>query len=237
VKVIPATGDSYLTELNLLSPEVQVSENDPQNAALSWAHELRKLEIENYWKRANYFWLFQAASLTLFGLIASSKIAYVRQAFLAPAALGAVTAMVGWRSAIGSKFWQQNWESHVDLLERRVHGNLMKVVIHHGQILPSVSRVNQRLFILLFFSWTGTFVFLIAGDNFQCWLQKHLILTNSLSAILFIVGLLSVCLGTNSSLETSKEPRKVWENIILRKLGRVREKTLLMTVKEPGEHG
>ena len=47
---------------------MRVTSTLDQKAALNRAHEIRKFEIELYWKRATYFWLLQAAVFTALGL-------------------------------------------------------------------------------------------------------------------------------------------------------------------------
>ena len=42
--------------------------------ALQLALDIRKFEIELYWKRATYFWTFIAAALAAFGAIQASSI-------------------------------------------------------------------------------------------------------------------------------------------------------------------
>ena len=102
-------------------------------AALVAAHDIRKFEIELYWKRATYFWLLQAAiftalgfmwqgekpaSVTFFGLAMQSEKASTSGLVpLGLTSLGLLTAIASWFAAEGSKFWQENWERHIDILE------------------------------------------------------------------------------------------------------------------------
>lgn len=122
-------------------------------AALERAHELRKFEIENYWKRATYFWAFQFTAFTVAGWGASKASELSPLFFLIPCALGAISGWVAWLSSLGSKFWQENWESHVDALEGLSEGRLTQVVLYKNRSAPSVSRVNEGFLILLTFSW------------------------------------------------------------------------------------
>src|SRR4029077_3033597 len=78
--------------------------------ALERAHELRKFEIENYWKRATYVWAYQAVAFAALGFLFKDGKIPVLEFVAVPAGLGAVTALAGWLTARGSKFWQQNWE-------------------------------------------------------------------------------------------------------------------------------
>ena len=126
-------------------------------AALTRAHEIRQFEIDLYWKRANYFWLLQAAVLTAFGvmLAAEDKAHKIPELLpLALSCLGFVSAFAGWLSARGSKFWQKNWEKHIDCLEDEFEGKLHKSVwVGSRGIAHSVSRVNGDLILSFSFFW------------------------------------------------------------------------------------
>jgi hypothetical protein len=120
--------------------------------ALARAHEIRKFEIELYWKRATYFWAFQATAFAMLGFLAKDGTINYPQLLL-PSLVGAITAFAGFTTASGSKFWQENWEAHVDLLESEFEGRLMEVIISRTEPQQSVSRVNQQLMLLLAIGW------------------------------------------------------------------------------------
>ncbi len=104
---------------------------------------MRKFEIENYWKRSTYFWGFQ---IVTFGALAFAvKEGNAQPGLTIPVSmLGIVTALAGLLSARGSKFWQENWEAHVDFLEDDVEGRLHKTAIVRNKFQPSVSRTVDR---------------------------------------------------------------------------------------------
>lgn len=122
-------------------------------AALARAYKLRDFEIEHYWKRATYFWAFQVAIFAAFGLLWKETGTQPDQVTLAwspitvaLAALGILTALANALSARGSRFWQNNWEKHIDMLEDEIEGRLYKTVwLSEGKVSFSVSRVNQYL--------------------------------------------------------------------------------------------
>ncbi len=161
--------ENYLGALSL--PEAEVGKNLPasdskdkpnrKRESLDRAHELRKFEIENYWKRATYFWAFQVTAFALFGLIWKDVAKLDRLALLLPAGLGAISAQVGWLTAKGSKFWQENWEAHVDLLEGEVEGRMTQTILSKTGPQYSVSRVNQNFMFLLMIGWVGAFVIIL----------------------------------------------------------------------------
>lgn len=129
-------------------------------AALVAAHDIRKFEIELYWKRATYFWLLQAAIFTALGFMWHGQDADA--AGLVPlglTSLGFLTAIASWFAAEGSKFWQENWERHIDILEDNQGVLLHKTAwVGRDGIRWSVSGTNGWLNIFFSVFWLGLFV-------------------------------------------------------------------------------
>ncbi len=130
---------------------------------LKLAHDIRQFEIELYWKRAAYFWAFQLIAFTALGLLFKDghiaplgKLSLGR--LLIPAPIGVITAFAGYLTARGSKFWQENWEAHVDLLEDKTNERLTGVVMCRDVPQFSVSRINQRLLLYLTIGWASVLV-------------------------------------------------------------------------------
>ena len=119
--------------------------------ALARAHDLRKFEIANYWTRSTYFWGFQ---LVAFGAlaIAANEGRIAAELVLIVAVISALTAFAAVLTAYGSKFWQENWERHVDMLEPAEEGRLAQTVLAED-LSFSVSRVNERLLEFFLFGW------------------------------------------------------------------------------------
>lgn len=67
-----------------------------RKAALARAHDVRQFEIELYWKRANYFWLLQAAVFAAVGLTWRSVPSLPLYVPVALSSLGVLTAYAGW---------------------------------------------------------------------------------------------------------------------------------------------
>jgi hypothetical protein len=148
-----------------------------KSKALDRAHELRRFEIEHYWKRATYFWGFQIAIFAAFGLLwKDSSLATTTPGSanpwspvtLALSGLGVLTALANSLSAHGSKFWQENWEKHIDMLEDEIEGRLHKTVwlSSKGKRSFSVSRVNEWLsyyFVVFWFLVTSYAGYKFAG--------------------------------------------------------------------------
>jgi hypothetical protein len=129
------------------------------------AYELRNFEIEHYWKRATYFWGFQLAVFAGFGLLwrlepRSTDWLPIAIAF---AGIGVLTGVANALSAQGSRFWQENWEKHIDFLEDEIEGRLYKTVwLKRAKGSYSVSRLNQLL------SWYIVGFWIIVGA-YVCW--------------------------------------------------------------------
>jgi hypothetical protein len=132
-------------------------------AALKRAYQLRNFEIEHYWKRATYFWGFQLAVFAGFGLLwkAEPQSAEWRPMALALASLGILSGVANALSASGSRFWQENWEKHIDFLEDEFEGRLYKAVwLKNGRESFSVSRLNQYLSWYIAAFWLIVFLYL-----------------------------------------------------------------------------
>lgn len=133
--------------------------------------DIRKFEIDLYWKRATYFWTFIAATLTGYGLTVVTKDAnqenIIKFQFLI-ICLGLVFSFAWFLVNKASKFWQENWEKHLDLNEDDVIGPLYKITISkatYSSFLPptnsyaaSVSKINQILSLFVFVIWLGLLI-------------------------------------------------------------------------------
>jgi len=155
--------------------------------ALDVVLDVRKFEIDLYWRRAAYFWTFIGASLT--GFIAIQHIDSSDSEFwsVVVGCLGLVFSVAWYCVNRGSKQWQENWENHVDLLEDSEIGPLYKIVI--GRPKPaksfwhpkgfcerlrtiitgpgsfSVSKINQIVSIVIIFLWIGLIAKVLLPDK------------------------------------------------------------------------
>ena len=132
--------------------------------ALEHALDIRKFEIELYWKRAAYFWtLIAVAFVGYFGILGAEHMAEKNFMAFVVACIGFLFTFAWFQVNRGSKRWQENWENHVDMLEDGVTGPLYKTVLSRpsgdgpferlvtGPAEISVSKTNQivNLFTLL----------------------------------------------------------------------------------------
>ncbi len=125
--------------------------------ALQRAHEVRQFEINLYWERNKYAYLIVGA---IFLGVFSEKV--VGQETLLQLFLSFVGMIVAFAWVLinkGSKFWLENWESHIDMLEDEFEGNLYKVVdtVDFEKNAWSVSKTNIHLSIFIFFCFSALF--------------------------------------------------------------------------------
>ncbi|MBK8114228.1 MAG: hypothetical protein IPK44_06630 [Candidatus Accumulibacter sp.] len=129
--------------------------------ALDLALDIRKFEIELYWKRATYFWTFIGAALAGYALVYKTSVGDDSWLLLVFSNLGFLFSIAWYLVNRGSKFWQNNWERHVDLLEDLVIGPLYKTIAEGvGSKNPltspgqySVSKINQILSVFISLFW------------------------------------------------------------------------------------
>lgn len=137
-----------------------------REAALEHALDIRKFEIELYWKRANYFWTFIAATFAGYAAVQTLEAGSSRTDLSVLLSCLGVVLSFGWFCANrGSKQWQENWENHVDLLEDGVVGPLYKTMLFRppptrrlknfvvGPAHLSVSKINQIISLFVTFLW------------------------------------------------------------------------------------
>ena len=112
--------------------------------AFELAHDVRKFEIELFWTRGTYFWAFILASFTayfvtfdkfldknefnicnLLNFSSSAKIVLLIISCIC------FTFCFSWVLINkGSKFWQKNWEAHIDVMEDIFSGKLYKTILN-----------------------------------------------------------------------------------------------------------
>jgi len=156
--------DSYFEALGI-KPNGKKSEDKKIREAYDKAHDIRKFEIEMYWRRSAYLWTLQGAALAGLALILTQGTFNVD--CLPPASkttencrldliklvvivaiwsFGTFTAYVWLLLLRGAKFWQNNWERHVDFLEKGVSGQLYKTYpVTKFEAPYSVSRLNELM--------------------------------------------------------------------------------------------
>jgi hypothetical protein len=199
--------DSFNGDLATITEEHKKRIKD----ALDKALDNRKFEIELYWKRTQYFWAFL---VTIYGAyFAVSAKSYVIDDFqkqvtlLSLAVLGMFFTLAWHLANRGSKFWQQNWEYHVDELENYIYGPLYKTVIARtdngkkilkgywfspvGAYPFSVSNLNSLLsFVIFITSWI-----VLGAEIYKficCYAENHIVLTVGVVLSLIVMLMFSI---------------------------------------------
>ncbi|WP_426726617.1 hypothetical protein DOX57_008965 [Cronobacter dublinensis] len=172
--------NEYNQAFSIRKTQARKIKYDKNQLALDRAHEIRKFEIELYWKRTAYFWTIIAAIFAGFLLMASKKTeTEMSSAYLSLIAFTGFVFSYAWFLVNkGSKFWQENWEYHIDCLENQVTGPLYKTVLYNKDNIDarkmkwkayvlssesiSVSKVNQFIALFTMFVWASLFLSTIA---------------------------------------------------------------------------
>lgn len=157
--------DEYYKEI---SPEKTELADSSQAIAksLEIALDIRKLELDLYWKRATYFWtLIGAAFVAYFAILGNDKIQANTVYLFLVTCIGFVLTTAWFLANRGSKYWLENWENHVELLESKTIGNLYQIILERSEDptridklltspMPiSVSKINQWVGLFMIFIW------------------------------------------------------------------------------------
>jgi len=136
---------------------------------LKYILEIRKFEIELYWKRTTFFWTILAAIIAGYFLIYSKLSTLDNNSLKLLFVLGCLGLIfsIGWYFVNrGSKFWQVNWEKHLYCIEDEAIGPLSKTTIDTNYYRKrffylaspypfSVTKINHILNIVLIVFWLG----------------------------------------------------------------------------------
>lgn len=126
------------------------------------AHDIRKFEIELYWKRTTYVWTLIAALITVCGVLLSSYFRLnltndTQNPLLVVVGLVAIFGLfitvISERILQSGEYWQKNWEYHVNLLEPLFSGKLYGTLLNSKNQRYSISKLNNLLYKLVLFVW------------------------------------------------------------------------------------
>ncbi|MDC7242394.1 MAG: hypothetical protein PQJ44_00025 [Sphaerochaetaceae bacterium] len=144
--------------------------------SLEKALDIRKFEIDLYWKRATYFWTFIAVVFTSYFLVLRTEgldESYKFELLFILSFFGLFLSTAWFFANRGSKFWQENWEKHVDLLENDIIGPLYKTTLNQNRSFKlwlnpthsygfSVGKINQLVSFAISLLWGYIFIRQIA---------------------------------------------------------------------------
>lgn len=146
------------------------------------AADIRKFEIELFWKRATFFWAFITAIYVAYFQVLTqihrSVHGYISLVILA--ALGLFFCVSWLLSSKGSKHWQENWEEHLNILEDNVTGPLYKTYLAEKSY--SLSKIA------IYAGWAVSFcAYGLLLYEFSCFVKQNLKSPQELQFILTIV--------------------------------------------------
>lgn len=190
--------------------------------ALEKAHEIRKFEIDLYWKRTLYFWGFQVVIFLAFSNFCS-KTEWLIASIMS--FLGLITAYMWSLANRASKFWQENWELHIDLLEEEITGNLYKNVLCYKENQNnafSVSKINLRLSEVFSIAWMVLLIITFSKTEFFNKINfvdsvPLLVFITAIVAIIFLLSKITNFCRTNFSHSKNIEIGAYRENDLILK--------------------
>lgn len=166
-------------------------DDSKKDEAFKHAADIRKFEIELYWKRTTYFWTLLAAIFAGYFLAISKSSTGKILPFLI-SNVGLTFSFAWYYVNRGSKYWQNNWEIQVDLLEDNLVGPLYKTGFspdhYEGKKIFSpypfsVSKINQILSFYVILIWLQFSIY----SAYQYWKSNECFTANSILVISTII--------------------------------------------------
>lgn len=196
------SGSDYRNRFNnnVLGDDQGNNTKEAFKEAYKIALETRKFEINLYWKRTAYFVIFIGAVFVALYTIALKSPLYIQMALCS---IGYLLSVLWYAANRGSKFWQENWESHIRSLEKElnfpVFGIIKRPKNRFSCLLKSypfsVSRINQMISLIISIGWLALLVSYCTRIGYEicCHILAGLIIF--LVAIGVTLCLLHFCLG------------------------------------------
>lgn len=199
-----------------------------QEKALEHALDIRKFEIELYWKRATYFWALIAVAFVGFFTVLSSKgisESGMKETYVF--IIGCIGLLFTWAWFLvnkGSKYWQENWENHVNMLEDDVIGPLYKTTLERpngdglaerlitGPAKLSVSKINQWVSFFTILVWLG-----LMASIFDWTFSKPYFCLQVPAAILVLVFICITYMGSSSHHGNHQHVMNTRKTLVLKK--------------------
>ncbi|HTB61986.1 MAG TPA: hypothetical protein VK737_00240 [Opitutales bacterium] len=118
------------------------------------------MEIELFWKRSSYYWVFVGAALVAYGVIKNS----IHNGGLLIASFGLISSVTWMLGNYGSKWWIENWEEKLNCEGKGILDNLFDP--HEGSFSSgrftikrySVTKLAILLSMFVSILWTGILI-------------------------------------------------------------------------------
>jgi len=128
-----------------------------------------------------YFWaLIASAFAGYFAILSSEHLQNKEYLAFIISLIGLIFSWAWFLVNQGSKFWQENWENHVDMLEDEFVGPLYKTILHRpedrgfvekhvlGPKGMSVSKINLIVSLFTIFIWLVLLWYVMPGLHLSC---------------------------------------------------------------------
>jgi len=180
------SANLYFKKLLGCSDKLYLTNGDLEKLKESYnkAHDIRKFEIELYWKRTTYIWTLVAALITACAVLAAAyyrvhdadpskdrALSETRNFLLASLAgvsfFGVIITITSSFILKSGEYWQKTWEYHVSLLEPLFSGRLYSSLLDKNKNRYSIAGLNNLLYVILLSPWVLIFViitFTLAKD-------------------------------------------------------------------------
>ncbi|MFT3911450.1 MAG: hypothetical protein QM737_18650 [Ferruginibacter sp.] len=154
--------DTFVKALNVKSDDSLTLEK-----LLERAYDIRKFEIDLYWKRATYFWGFLIAAFTAYFIVSDpSKFASKPIYELLVVCIGFIFSLSWYLVNRGSLYWQSNWERMIEAIEESLEIDFYKSnlvsknkVSHVFSWYPySLGRINIMVSLFVCTIWFGLII-------------------------------------------------------------------------------
>jgi hypothetical protein len=187
--------------------------------AYKTALETRNFEIELYWKRSAYYWSLIGPAFAVYFVVTAVDGKFPLFYKIIIGLFGLVTSYAWHIASRGSKFWQKNWEKHINFLEDVQVGALFKTVrvscadfgakINPVKDYPiSVSKINQLLSFAVVLLWVSMMLYecssylIKAGAKDSLFIILHLIV---IALIGFHFLIIHICRSNGGIFEIKKD--------------------------------
>jgi hypothetical protein len=164
---------------NLINPTSQDSEDWKNTLSKAW--EIRNFEIDLFWKRTGYFSVLVGALFIAYYTIVGQNSPTNNQEFykIIISFLGFMASLVWFLSNKGSKFWQENWELHIDYIEKiseqnKIHSLVLSKNNKRLDLLGayefSVSKLNTLFSFIVSLAWLEILICnIVSIFELKCW--------------------------------------------------------------------
>lgn len=166
--------------------------------ALEIAWDTRDFEIKRYWQRATYYWAFITSIFIAYVYVLNSSNLFVHHnlVLFLVILIGCVFSLAWVLTNISSKFWQNNWEYHINFLESEISGIVYGTLLYKKdrKFHPSISKINFAASCIILLVWITLLTHNLFWDYIKGLPILKFILSHAIQGkiiIILILGFLS----------------------------------------------